>query len=532
MTSANRLTPMVAALALMWAACDDATPATPASDTAADVGAADADAAVELPPPGNPYPAPDDFSPAFTNTGPGGPAVTFDTSELYANCAFLDGGPADPYDHHNLVVMFDGFLCMPWAPEFGYGGLTFFDISDPCDPVQTGYGVDPEMRETHAVGFARMGERWLTVVNHLRNPFEGGVQIWDVTDTAEPAAIAPAMFEGYFYPDAYARVSLSVFFQAPYAYVAAADNGVVVFDFSIPEEPQLVTIRPFEPILRAGQIHAIGNLLVVTSAEGTRSAVLDISDPADPQPIPGGDFEVVDAEGEPRESYFSNMYGSYIFYARKEGGGGVIVYDIADPTNPTRAGGYQSDGNGGYVFVKEGFAFVGESNFAALYDVRDLDNITEVTRMDLVGDLDTVTPIGNIAFLSVDDDAERDKGTSAAPWTEEPDATPPEILWAWPADGAVDLAVTSRLGLVFNEMIAPKSAWEGSVRLYETGTDPALTRVDGTFSVQENILNMWPEALEPGKSYTFELPAGGVRDYNGNPLAETYTVVFTTAGMP
>ena len=506
----------------------DTVPLDGGADVAADIGA-DLDREVAPEPP-MPYPAPADFSAAYTNTGPGGPAVAFEEAALYEHCAYLDGGPADPYDHHNLVVMFDGYLCMPWAPEFGYGGLTFFDVSDPCNPVQTGYGVDPEMRETHALGFAYMEGRWLTVVNHFRDLLTGGVQVWDVTDTAEPKAIAPAIFEGFFYPDAYARVSLSVFFQAPYAYVAAADNGVVIFDMSNPEAPQLVAMRPFEPILRAGQIHAIGNLLVVTSAEGARTALLDISDPADPQPIPGGDFEIVDADGEPREAYFSNMYGSHIYYARKEGGGGLIIYDIADPTSPARVGGYKSDGNGGYVFVKEGFAFVGESNFAGVYDVRDPTNITEVTRLDLVGDLDTVTPIGNIAYLSVDDDAEENKGTAAVPWIGAVDESPPQVSWAWPADGAVQIAVSSRLGLVFNEMIDPKSAWEGSVRLYETGSDPAATRVDGIFSVQENILNMWPEALEPGTSYTLELPAGGLRDYNGNALGDTFRLTFRTVG--
>jgi len=77
------------------------------------------------------YPEPGDWPP---QTGLGGPAVVFEPGDLFQNCAFLDGGPADA-GHHNLLVMFDGDPMMPWAPEWGRGGITFFDVSDPCTPV-------------------------------------------------------------------------------------------------------------------------------------------------------------------------------------------------------------------------------------------------------------------------------------------------------------------------------------------------------------------------------------------------------------
>src|SRR5690606_12618523 len=110
--------------------------------------------------------------------------------------------------------------------------------------------------------------------------------------------------EDFIYPDAYARVVLSVFWQAPYVYAAQADVGVVVIDASDPAAPEVVGRYSFDPILRSGQIHAIGNLLVTTAAEGPRTALLDISDPANPLPIPGGDFDILDTDGEPLDAYF------------------------------------------------------------------------------------------------------------------------------------------------------------------------------------------------------------------------------------
>jgi hypothetical protein len=161
--------------------------------------------------------------------------------------------------------------------------------------------------------------------------------------------------------------------------------------------------------------------------------------------------------------------------------------------------------------------------------VSDLSNITEVKRLDLEGDLDTITPIGNIAVLSVDSDAIDGEGSSVVPYQLEPDRTPPHVTWAWPGEGSDDLTPTSRVGVTFNEMIDPKSAWEGSVRLYVKGTDPAVTRVDGWISAQENIVNFFPKSpLMRGTTYVFEIPAGGVVDYSGNAVAEAFSMDVTT----
>lgn len=477
------------------------------------------------------YPAPGDWP---ANRGPGGPAIRFAEGDLYQNCAFLDGGPNDA-DHHNLVVMYDGYLVLPWAHEAGGllrnapGGLTFFDISDPCSPQVVGSAESDLMRETHSIGFAHIdGRRW-AVVNQSAGLNQGGVQFWDVTDPAEPEPVSVVDVDGFLYPDAYARIVFSVFWQGDYVYAAGSENGIYVIDASDPTAPSLAAQYNVDPVVQLGQVQVVGNLLIATTSEGTRTVLLDVSEPAAPQPIPGGDFQVTDADGNPREAYFSNLAAGHIYYARKEGGGGLIVYDITDPTNPTWAGGYRSDGNGGYVFVKDHFAVTGESNFAAIYDVADLSDITEVARLNLEGDLDTATPIGNVIVLSVDDDAVDGEASAVAPWQLEPDTAAPYVTWVWPADGATSLPETSRVGVTFNEMVDVKSAWRGSVRLYVDGQDPDATQIPGHINVQENIVNFSPlEPLQPATTYRFEIPAGGIVDYNGNPVEESFTMTFST----
>jgi hypothetical protein len=449
------------------------------------------------------------------------------------NCAYLDGGPADDTDHHNLVVMYDGYLLLPFAPEFGVtGGMAFFDITDPCAPIMVGSGPATMMRETHSVGFSQHGGRW-AVTNMVRFGDDpgGGVLFWDVSDPTAPVEGAPLALPGFGYPDAYARPTLSVFWQVPYVYVAGADNGVYIVDATDPRDPQLVGQIELTPTLRAGQVQAIGDLLIVTAAEGARAVLLDISDPASPQPIPGGDFLAHDESGMTRDAYFTNFVGGYLWFARKDAGGGLMVYDLRDPTVPTFAGAVSSAGNGGYVFVMDEYAFEGEGSFATIYDATDLANIQPVTQLHLVGDLDTLVPIGNVAVLSVDAEAEDDRGSAIAPWQLEPDTRAPRVAWSWPAPGAAGVSLTSRVGLALTEMVDVRSAWAGSVRIYPTGTDPAETRVNGYVSAQETIVNFWPYApLQPQTEYTVEIPAGGLTDYSGNALAEPYTMTFTTGG--
>ena len=477
----------------------------------------------------DPYPAPDAWGP---NHGPGGPrgeAATFGEDALWENCAYLSGGETD-VQHHNLVAMYDGYLVMPWAPESGGGGMTFWDFSDPCSPALRGRGTSETMRETHAMGFSHLGGSW-AVVDHM-DPIAltfgaGGIEFWDVSDTSAPAKVSEMDVPGFFYPDAYARVSLSVFWEVPYAYVGAADNGVYIVDATDPREPRYVGQYAFEPTLRVGQVQVIGNLLVATAAEGPRAVLLDVSDPTNPVPISGGDFVARDAEGESREAYFTNVANGFLYFARKDSGAGLMVYDIRDPSSPTRVGSIRSEGGGGYVFVKDEHAFEGAGSVAYVYDVSDPADIREVGQMNLVGDLDTATPIGNVVVLSVDADAEEERGSAVTPWQREPDTRAPRVTWSWPADGATGLATSSRVGVTFSEFVDAKSAFEGSVRLYESESG---RRVLGTVSAQETIVNFHPFCpLEPGTRYTLEIPAGGVVDYVGNAIEEAFSMEFTTA---
>jgi len=458
--------------------------------------------------------------------GSGGPQVSFAPEELWTNCAYVMGTEED-IGHHNEVAGYRGHMVLPWAPEWSIGGISLFDMADPCNPVRVSDGFGQRMRETHAMGFVHLDEGpaagdW-AFTTHLK-----GIMAWDLTDATAPTVASELELEGIFYPDAYARVVFSLFVQYPYLYVAGSDNGLYVVDITDPRAPVLASTYVFEPGLRAGMVSVIGNRMLVVSAEQTDAALLDVSDPVSPQLVPGGRFTVTDGDGTPREVYAGNFVGDMGLFARKDGGGGVVIFDVSEGQPPQFwTEHHVEDGGGGYVFWHEGVAFVGDSSRADIVDFTDMDNPVQLGTGLLVGDLDTITPYGNIAVLSVDDEGEEGKASAIMPWRTEPDTRGPVVLSTSPLDGAEGVPVTARVGIGFDEQVDSASVFAGSVRLWDGDGQP----VDGWGSAQEANANYAPKVpLQPGTTYTVEVLPGGIRDLTGNPVDTTTTFSFTTAG--
>lgn len=292
--------------------------------------------------------------------GPGGPDISFNEEQLFSNCASLTGSEEDDL-HHNLVLPYRGHLVLPWAPEWGRGGLSFFDVSDPCQPQKEGEGFHERMRESHTIGFMYLSEEeeYALTAGIL------GIQFWDISTLESPEMINYMQIEGVFYPDSYTRVVLSTFWQYPWVYIAAADNGIFIVNAEDPHNPEYIGQYQFDPPMRTAGVFAMGTHLLVTSAEGNQAEILDISDPANPQPIGGGRFTSVDSTGTPYEAYHANLVGNWALFARKEDGGGIIAMDVSDPSNPTYLWDVHTEGgNSGYVFYDEGYAFLGDSHWS------------------------------------------------------------------------------------------------------------------------------------------------------------------------
>lgn len=477
------------------------------------------------PPPGDPgpLPAPADFPPA---TGPGAPAQTYPASALGEHCAYLPVGATDE-GHHNTGFFLDGYLVRPWAHERGRGGIAVWDFDDPCNPELVANPLDEQIRETHATGLSNIGGRFIAVASLT------GVQFWDVGDVTAPLLVNDFPLEGVTYPDAYMFTVMSTFWQAPYLFVGASGNGVYVVDASDPRDPVVVAQYQSTPPFVVGQVVVIGNHLFAFSSEGSVAEIVDVRDPTQPRPFPNGRYTVTNGETDrlgrpmPLPAYFGHVSGGYSYHPRIALGGGLAIFDVTDPTNPTLAGDYAvTDGDGGYVFLKEGLAFVGLSDYGAIVDVTDPSAPVRVRRLELTGDVDTLTPFGNVVVVSVDDDAVEGQASAVVPYQEEVDATPPSVNMIVPADGSTSQALTSRVGMTFTEFVAMESVWRGSVFLRERDTGRVIeTHLSG----QEGVVSVSPVApLAPETTYELVVPAGGVTDLNGNPTASPFSSTFTT----
>ena len=437
-------------------------------------------------------------------------------------CAYLNGGEGTA-EHQNLVVMHDGWVLFPWAPEDGGGGISFFDLSDPCQPEKIGEATSATMRESHTLptGFAN-GREYLAVGHHVDND-NGGVGFFDITDPSSPEWVSELLLPGYHYPDAYFRVALSTTWLGDRLFVAAGLLGVFTIDVSDPENPVIIN-QVTEVGHIVGTFHVVGDVGIASSAGLARVVVYDISDPEDWEIR--ADFDVGAGFEEFANFYFSNLGGEYMLFARKNNGGGPVAWDFTDPDAPVLAGAIEvEDGDGGYVFRHNDLLFQGESNFGALYDFSDPANISELARFQLEGDLDTITPMGNVAVVSVDDKGEPGKATGIFPWDTEPDTTAPAVRWHRPADGQSWVKPTSAIGVSLDELAEPRSAHAGSFRVWtEDGS-----AVPGRWYTMEAAINFVPdEALPDNTTIWVEIPAGGLADSSGNPVSETTRFAFST----
>lgn len=453
--------------------------------------------------------------------GPGGPSVSFDAAALDQPCAALTGGPEDA-EHHNLVGMYDGWLVLPWAPEDGGGGVSLFEFNDPCAPVKIGEAFSPTMRESHTLAIAEVDGRTLLAVDMHIDGDHGGIGFWDLTDPTAPVWLSQLELPGYDYPDAYFRVALSTFWQGDLLFVSAGFLGVFTVDVSDPANP--VILDNFtEVAFLAGSFHVIGNVALASSAGLLKTMTIDVGDPEDWETL--ATFETADAEGDLHPYYFATVGGRYALFARKDTGGGPMVYDLIDPSKPTLVGGVENpEADGGYVYRHHDMLFQGESNFGSRYDFADPAAPVELTRIDIDGDFDTLTPIGNVAVASVDSGAAAGLSTVVFPWAAEPDSRGPTAELVNPADGTVWVPVTGRIGLSFDELVEPRSVHAGSFRVW----DEAGRAVPGRFYTQEHIVNFVPDALEPDTSYFVEVPAGGIADVSGNPTSAAMSFRFST----
>lgn len=426
---------------------------------------------------------------------------------------------------HNQPCVVNGALLLA-----GNATHSFWDISDPYRPrflSEFESAHDDGEAESHQVTFQRRhdGTEWRTyaaMINGL------GVEIWDLSDVIEPALIAEVDIEGVEYGDNTEAV-WGVFWQGAALYVGGTSTGLHVVDTSDLDRPTVAARLTTDELggVIAGPLWALGNHLVITTPkEFAGVATVDVTDPWNPG--------LLASELPDQESYIGGFYGGEAYLLTP-----LRVYDVTtDPAAITLLGSVETP-DSEYVSFGEGYAFVGSMRPNAGNYKYDLTNLAapemvqyvegRTMRGELQGqfiDDQFGLPIGNMLVLS---DDEVGIGTVMAVHAAERDTTGPAIMQTFPRDGATGVPPSSRIFLSFTDQIELATVDTDTIQVRALTGPAAGEPIAGAFGASQTVLSFWPdEPLADNTTYEIVLPAGGVSDLVGNPIASPFTATFAT----
>jgi hypothetical protein len=451
--------------------------------------------------------------------GPGFKQVAYTDAEMYKPVATLH--MPGPYGN-NLGSLFKGYLMVPFAPDHMLpgGGLRFYDLSDPRSPKIVSTLNTPESQdfvEAHGYGACYNYPGADYAVFQARQ----GIQFWNLTDVRNPVLVNK-MTLPTINGSGYDNGVFSVFWQAPYVYTASSAHGVHIVDAKNPANPRFVKQIPMGQTgnFRVGLIFAVGNLLVlsIVGLESTSAgySFFDISDPENPK--------FLSALVNPPAIYSSLVNGNRIYGTGLDGK--MYVHDISDPRNVKLAWSTEklSDAHGEYVYIQDHYAFCDFEVEALKVDLNTRKVVGKP--MMSLGEAQEghPVPIGN--YLIVGDD--HSIGSGVIPHQQTPDVTGPSVNMVNPPDGAVNQALTSRVGITMTDLLDLSSVNTGTFIVREAGG----TALPGKYSGQTEILNFFPDApLKPGTEYEVVVPQGGIKDVVGNPTPTAFISKFRTAGV-
>jgi cytochrome c peroxidase len=400
------------------------------------------------------------------------------------------------------------------------GGFSFYDISNPYQPLLVSRKEDnetQEIREAHGYGYSSSYSGDYVALQAAR-----GIQFWDWTDVTNPTLLSYLILPGITDSN-YSTGTWWLSWQAPYVYVGGASNGIYIVEATDPRNPVLVD-RNGQPNpipisrtggFRIGPIFAVGNLLAATAMGEAGYVTFDIGDPKNPV--------LLTAVSAGAPSVYSSLVNGNVIY-----GAGtdekLYAFDITNPSQFTFIGSANINGRGGYLSFQDGYAHVGASKQYAKVNVSTPFNyVLEGTATSGINnrDEDFATVLGNLVVLSDD----HDNGSFIIPHQAQPDFTGPAVNMVVPADGAINQGTTSRIGLTFTDLIDLRTVNNATFIVRPLGGQS----LSGKYSGEMGIVNFSPDRpLQPETTYEIVVPANGIKDLAGNPAENTFAARFST----
>jgi DNA-binding beta-propeller fold protein YncE len=418
--------------------------------------------------------------------------------------------------HLNQPSVYNGYLVLG-----GNAVHEVWDIANPYAPVFKARMTSPHAAgeaEAHQVTYGRMADG----TTYFAAPSGKGIDIWNVTVTTNPVLVAAMQLPNINYGDV-AGAIWGVAWEGKYIYAGATTHGLYIVDVSNPGQPQLVKTLSTTQLggVVAGPVFALGNLLVVTTPkEHFGVATVDISDPTNPQ--------LLDSVTGGANSYIGGFYGGNAHFLTP-----FRTYDVTTDPRNIQLKGSTNLVSSEYQSYGENCLFLGglRGGTEGIWKY----SITNPAKPVLIGRLAGRTnalddqfscPIGNL--MMVDDDQLLGGiyyGGYLAVHDVNPDTSPPSVITVYPTNNAINQPLTTRIAVSLTDWPELATVNPSSFIVRPVGGEP----VAGSWGCTYTVLTFAPDApLEPRTDYEIILPAGGIRDLVGNPIAAQFESTFST----
>jgi len=442
--------------------------------------------------------------------GPGLGNLQYNTSELYK--AIWTYTEVNHYGS-TMATMHNGYMISTFHPDSGKppGGILVWDVSNPRKPVLKARVYDSRtstFREQHALP---QHDKYIMMQDGF------GFQVWDFSNPLNPVQTKRHLMNGYTHDDYGA--AWQIFWQAPYVYIANGSKGFDVVDATDINNP--VFVKHITAPRQVGPIFAIGNLLYTSAHDfGRGFTIYDISNPRDPK--------LLNSFANTENMYASTINGNKMIISARGNTNNAIfgTYDVSDPANIRKIStldiGNRSEQL--YCSTQDEFIFQGCQYEIVKVDASNPTDMRVAGRGLLVTtdpDHGQVTPFGNLIF------AGNDHGSGSGFFVHQaaPDTKAPEVNMVVPKSNDVNRALTSRVGITLTDNIIFETINKNTFIVRPIGGQ-ALT---GKYSYQFSIANFSPDQpLLANTTYEIVIPAGGMKDYSGNAISETFVSYFST----
>lgn len=418
--------------------------------------------------------------------------------------------------HMNQPSVFNGYAVLA-----GNAIHEVWDISDPYHPE-----FRAEMISQHAAGEAESHQVTYgrdSIGNYYLATTSGrGIDLWNVNDIQSPVYVKALELPGINYGDV-ANGVWGVSWQGDYLFVGATSNGIYVVDVRNILEAELVATVSVTDLggVLAGPLFAIGNLLVVTTPKGNAGvATVDISRPTEPV--------VLDFEQLPPKSYIGGFYGKYAVLITP-----LRLIDVTSDPTDIQLLHTSAVPKSEYLSFSDGHLFLGGlrggTQGVYKYDITnplDPQIVGRVEGRDQRWDDQFSCPVGNLLLIADDQRvAGNYVGGVIGVHAEKKDTVGPNVLYSLPAEAATELSVDTKIGISFTDWIEFASVDETSFIVRPVGGEP----LKGSWGCTYTTLTFTPgKPLTAQTDFELILPAGGITDLSGNPIAETITIAFST----